>query len=65
MNKGLLKSDIIIDDCLDNLIETNALRICLDQPWNRDVFCDLTYDIKRAFDWNDIIEIIKFLEKRR
>ena len=34
-NKSLLKCDVIIDDCLDNLIGNFAERICLNYPWNQ------------------------------
>ena len=63
MDKGLLKGDVIIDDCLDNLTRSSCERICLDYPYNRDERLDYIYDIKRAYNWQDIINIINNIEK--
>ena len=63
MDKSLLKADILIDDCLDNLIGTSAERVVLDYPWNHNELKDYAYGIKRAHSWNDIINIINDIEK--
>ncbi len=63
MDKSLLRGDVIIDDCLDNLIRSPCERICLDYPYNRDERLDYIYDIKRAYNWKDIINIIKNIER--
>lgn len=57
-NKGLLKVNVLVDDCVDNL--TSSLwyeRVCLDWPWNRNV-CDEAYGIHRAYNWLEIVDII-------
>ena len=63
MNKSLLKTDVIIDDSLDNLIGSFAYRICLNYPWNQNELKDYAYDIRRAYSWDDILNIINDIEK--
>ena len=63
MNKSLLNVDVLIDDCLDNLITNYAYRVCIDHPWNRSTSKDYAYNIKRAHNWNDIVNIIKNIER--
>ena len=61
-NKQLLNLDYQIDDYLGNLNgERSYYSICLDYPWNRDTdkyFSDGVYNLSRAYNWNDIYEII-------
>jgi 5'(3')-deoxyribonucleotidase len=54
-NKSLLKCDVIIDDCLDNLINSDAEKICLYYPWNQSA----NINIHRAYSWIDILNIIE------
>jgi 5'(3')-deoxyribonucleotidase len=63
MDKSLLKADVIIDDCLDNLIGSYGERIVLDYPWNHNELKDYAYGIKRAYNWSDIVNIINDIEK--
>ena len=63
IDKGLLKTDVIIDDCLDNLINSFAERVVLHYPWNQNDLKDYTYDINRAYNWNDIVNIINKIDK--
>jgi 5'(3')-deoxyribonucleotidase len=63
MNKNLLKCDVLIDDSLDNLTNVSCDRIALDYPWNQSKSKDYVYDIKRAYSWNDIVDIINDIEK--
>lgn len=64
VDKSLLRTDILIDDCLDNLICNICERICLDYPWNRNDSKDYAYDIYRAKNWIDIINIINDIERK-
>lgn len=64
MNKGLLKCDVMIDDCIDNLKSNLCERVVLDAPWNRNKTKDTVYDIKRAHNWNEIVKIINDLERK-
>jgi 5'(3')-deoxyribonucleotidase len=64
INKGLLKCDVMIDDCLDNLISNMCNRICLDYPWNRQADKEFAYDIVRVYNWKDIVNIINKLERK-
>lgn len=63
MDKSLLRGDIIIDDCLENLINSPCERICLDYPYNRDKRRDFIYCIRRANNWREIVNIINSIEK--
>lgn len=63
-NKGLLKCDVMIDDCLDNLISNICERIVIDCPWNRDKKKEYAYDIQRAYDFHDVINIIHKMEEK-
>jgi 5'(3')-deoxyribonucleotidase len=63
-NKGLLKGDILIDDCLDNLISSSCERICLDYPYNRNEAKDDIYEIYRAYNWKGIVKYVKEIERK-
>lgn len=63
MDKSILKADVMIDDCLDNLINNFCERICIDHPWNRNPVKDFTYDIYRVDTWNKIPNIINDIER--
>ena len=57
-NKELLKVDVLIDDCIDNLLSSIWFeRVTLDYPWNRDIW-DETYGIHRAYNWIEIVDIV-------
>ena len=60
--KDLLKVDVIIDDYLNNLMNSEAEKICFDCAWNRDQQIEHQYNIHRAYSWDDILNIIKNLE---
>lgn len=64
VNKSLLKCDVMIDDCLDNLIGNMCERICFDYPWNRDASKDFAYDVIRVYNWKDIIDMIDNIERK-
>lgn len=54
-HKHLLKSDIMIEDCAENLLaKTHYERILADYPWNRHVK-DWVYGIHRCYCWDDIL----------
>lgn len=63
-NKGLLKCDVMIDDCLDNLISNICDRVVIDAPWNRSTSKDFAYNIHRAATWHDVINIIDDIERK-
>ena len=63
MDKSLLRSDVIIDDCLDNLINSFAERVTLNYPWNQNELKDYAYGIRRAYNWSDIVNIINNIER--
>lgn len=62
MDKSLLKCDVLVDDCLDNLTSVFCERVVLDYPWNQSKTKDYAYDIKRAYSWDDVIDIINNIE---
>ena len=63
MDKSLLRIDVMIDDHLSNLTSNICERVCLDYPWNQSKTKDYAYDIKRAYNWNDIVDIINNIER--
>jgi 5'(3')-deoxyribonucleotidase len=57
-HKHLFRCDIMIEDCLQNLLAKPYYhRVCMDQPWNQ---CnkDYVYDIHRCYNWNDIVSAV-------
>ena len=64
MDKSLLKCDVMIDDHIDNLISNFCERIVIDAPWNKESAKDMVYDIYRAYDWRDVINIINDIERK-
>lgn len=62
-DKSLLKCDILIDDCLDNLIGNFAERVCLNYPWNQSFAKDYAYGIHRCNNWNEIMNAINKIEQ--
>lgn len=63
-NKKLLNADVLIEDKLDNLIQTFAERICFNQPWNQDDKADYVYSIYRVRHWSEITNIINEIERK-
>lgn len=64
MDKSLLRIDVMVDDHLSNLTSNICERICLDYPWNRNSNKDYVFDIKRAYNWIDIENIINEIERK-
>lgn len=65
MDKSLFKCDVLIDDCLDQLLAHKmCYRVCLDYPWNRDI-TDFIYDIRRCTNWKEILEAINQIKKEK
>lgn len=63
MDKSLIQADIIVDDCLDHLISSVWHRIVIDHPWNRNDIKDYTYDIHRATNFRDVVNIVNEIER--
>ena len=63
-NKKLLNVDVLIEDKLDNLIQTFAERVCFNQPWNQDKNSDYIYSIYRIHNWSEIINVINTIERK-
>ena len=60
--KQLLNIDILIDDCMSNLIgKRTYFSIALASPWNRDCFEDGNY--VRVNNWNDVYAKVKQIER--
>ncbi len=65
IDKSLFKCDILIEDCLEQLINHKLChRVCLDYPWNQ-TLNDYVYDIRRAKNWKEILEAIKQIEEEK
>lgn len=56
-DKSIIRGDLMIDDCVDNLIDFNSVRICYAQPWNQHYGGAL-----RLSDWNKINEVIQVIQ---
>lgn len=63
-DKSLLRADVMIDDCLDNLTKNFCERICLDYPYNKSSSQDYAYDICRASNWREIVKFINDIERK-
>lgn len=61
--KQLVKCDILIDDCISNVVGTkDYYSILLDYPWNNKKGIDKEPMITRANNWNEIYDRIKMIE---
>ena len=56
-DKSIIRGDLMIDDCVDNLVNFNGARICYAQPWNKDYGGSLRFS-----DWNKINEAINAIQ---
>lgn len=57
-DKWLLRADIMIEDCFENLItKPYYYRVLMNQPWNQSTK-DWVYDIHRCYDWNDVVDAV-------
>ena len=48
-DKSIINGNVMIDDCVDNLIDFNGARICYAQPWNQHYGGSLRFS-----DWNNL-----------
>ena len=64
-NKQMIKCDILVDDCIDNVINADYVSILMDYPWNSTaIFDEAEYDnIYRVFDWLQVEPMIEYIEK--
>lgn len=64
-NKQMIKCDILVDDCIDNVLNADYVSILLDYPWNSTaIFDEAEYDnIYRVFDWLQVEPMIEYIEK--
>ena len=57
-HKHLFKCDIMIDDCLQNLIAKPYYhRVLMNKPWNQSN-TDYAYGIYRCYNWDDVVAAI-------
>lgn len=57
-HKWMMNCDLMIEDNLSTLLAKPSYhRICMDQPWNRDVN-DWAYGIHRCHNWNEILTAV-------
>ena len=63
-HKWLIRSDIMIEDCLENLLAKPYYeRIVIDYPWNRGVH-DFAYGIHRCNNWKQVMDVINKLSEQ-
>lgn len=53
-DKSTIMSDVMIDDCVDNLVNFKGTRICYAQPWNKNWEKAFRYN-----NWNDIDSVVQ------
>lgn len=63
--KQMIGVDILIDDCIDNVVGADYYSILMDYPWNSiAIFDEAEYDnIYRVFDWLQVEPMIEYIEK--
>ena len=63
--KQMIGVDILIDDCINNVVGANYMSILMDYPWNSTaIFDEAEYDnIYRVFDWLQVEPMIEYIEK--
>ena len=63
--KQMIKCDLIIDDCVDNVVNADYVSILMDYPWNSTaIFDESAYDnIYRVFDWTQVEPMIEYIQK--
>ena len=63
--KQMIGVDILIDDCIDNVVGADYTSILMDYPWNSTaIFDDAAYDnIYRVFDWLQVEPMIEYIQK--
>jgi len=61
--KQYMKCDILIDDCLKNLVgDKEYYSVCLTYPWNTTELEESVPMFTRAKDWNEIYNKVKMIE---
>ena len=63
--KQIIGVDILIDDCIDNVVGADYYSILMDYPWNSTaIFDEAAYDnIYRVFDWLQVEPMLEYIEK--
>ena len=62
--KQMIKCDLLIDDCIDNVVGADYYSILMDYPWNSTaIFDEAEYDnIYRVFDWLQVEPMIEYIQ---
>lgn len=63
-DKSLLRGDVLIDDCPEQLINSYCERICFDYLYNQHAFRDDVYDVYRVHDWKEIVQSVEDIERK-
>lgn len=63
--KQMIGVNILIDDCIDNVVGADYYSILMDYPWNSTaIFDEAEYDnIYRVFDWLQVEPMIEYIQK--
>lgn len=67
-DKSLLRTDVIIEDCYENLVNSYPMaeRVLLDYPWNSlNKNKDYIYGINRAYNWEDVVRFVNKIYSER
>ena len=62
--KQMIGVDILIDDCIDNVVGADYTSILMEYPWNSTaIFDEAEYDnIYRVFDWLQVEPMIEYIQ---
>jgi 5'(3')-deoxyribonucleotidase len=62
-HKHLFRCDVMVDDCLQNILAKPYYhRVLIDRPWNRSN-SDYAYGIYRCYNWNEVLEAIDKIDE--
>ena len=64
-SKQMIKCDLLIDDCIDNVLNADYVSILMDYPWNSTAIFDDASDDKiyRVFNWTQVEPMIEYIQK--
>lgn len=56
-DKSIIRGDVMVDDCIENLYNFNGARICYAQPWNQHYSGSIRFS-----DWDKINDVIQDIQ---
>jgi len=62
--KNLFYTDVLIEDCLEQLKNSICNRVILNYPYNQDKSADYVYDIHRCSNWTQIMNAVNKINEK-